>query len=394
MKVLIYWHDIFLPYSEYLIRAFDNNEEIDILTIVGPEKASSEAIFSAGEKSDQPYKKTKYEIVDTYNNRPKWCTLNAFRKVIRKTHPDKIIILDEALSVNVFNAALANRLENNNANVFFYGFENIMQTVPWRFLKKNFGKKAFKEFIRKSFRYLVFDVGLQPIRKRLVHGGLYCYDECREIINRIGWYPKMQEQWWGIQLDAFIAPIPQEEVLNVRIKAGFSKNVNIIGFVGRFIEDKGLLDLIKVLQLMDEDTHLLFIGAGPLQERIEREAKRLGLSGRLHIMPPKTQHDLASLYRIMNVLVLPSRTGWFWKEQYGRVLVEAMACGVPVVGSDSGAIPYVIGDCKCIHKEGNAESIKEAIDYALALPKNNADKLVKRALQGDISRFVNAFIKS
>jgi len=45
----------------------------------------------------------------------------------------------------------------------------------------------------------------------------------------------------------------------------------------------------------------------------------------------------------LDVLVLPSRSRSFWKEQFGRVLIEAMACGVPVIGSSSGEIPNVIG---------------------------------------------------
>jgi glycosyltransferase involved in cell wall biosynthesis len=58
-----------------------------------------------------------------------------------------------------------------------------------------------------------------------------------------------------------------------------------------------------------------------------------------------------------DVLVLPSRTTPVWKEQFGRVLVEAMSCGTPVVGSDSGAIPEVIGDAGLIFAEGDAEAL-------------------------------------
>jgi glycosyltransferase involved in cell wall biosynthesis len=55
----------------------------------------------------------------------------------------------------------------------------------------------------------------------------------------------------------------------------------------------------------------------------------------------------------LDCLVLPSRTTAHWKEQFGRVLIEAMACGVPVVGSSSGAIPTVIGDAGRVFPEGD-----------------------------------------
>jgi glycosyltransferase involved in cell wall biosynthesis len=67
----------------------------------------------------------------------------------------------------------------------------------------------------------------------------------------------------------------------------------------------------------------------------------------------------------MDVLVLPSRTRPHWKEQLGRVLIEAMACEVPVVGSRSGAIPDVIGDAGLLFPEGDVARLREAIDRLL-----------------------------
>jgi glycosyltransferase involved in cell wall biosynthesis len=63
----------------------------------------------------------------------------------------------------------------------------------------------------------------------------------------------------------------------------------------------------------------------------------------------------------LDCLVLPSRTTARWKEQFGRVLVEAMACGVPVVGSSSGEIPRVIGDAGAVVPEGDAGALTRAV---------------------------------
>jgi glycosyltransferase involved in cell wall biosynthesis len=70
----------------------------------------------------------------------------------------------------------------------------------------------------------------------------------------------------------------------------------------------------------------------------------------------------------LHLLVLPSRTGTTWKEQFGRVLAEAMASGVPVVGSDSGEIPYVIGDAGLVFPEGNAAGLASSIDSIYRMP--------------------------
>jgi glycosyltransferase involved in cell wall biosynthesis len=59
--------------------------------------------------------------------------------------------------------------------------------------------------------------------------------------------------------------------------------------------------------------------------------------------------------------VVPSLTRGNWKEQFGRVIVEAMACGVPVIGSSSGAIPDVIGDAGLIVPEGDVRALADGL---------------------------------
>ena len=70
----------------------------------------------------------------------------------------------------------------------------------------------------------------------------------------------------------------------------------------------------------------------------------------------------------LDVLVLPSRTTPRWKEQFGRVIIEANACETPVIGSDSGAIPEVIGDAGLVFPERNAEALAAAFKALHADP--------------------------
>ena len=65
--------------------------------------------------------------------------------------------------------------------------------------------------------------------------------------------------------------------------------------------------------------------------------------------------------RELDALVLPARTQANWREQFGRVLVEAMACGVPVVGSTCGEIPGVIGDAGLVVPEGDVAALADAL---------------------------------
>jgi glycosyltransferase involved in cell wall biosynthesis len=75
----------------------------------------------------------------------------------------------------------------------------------------------------------------------------------------------------------------------------------------------------------------------------------------------------------MDLLVAPSQTTWHWKEQFGRMLIEAFACGVPVIGSDSGEIPHVIGDAGRVVPERDVAGWAEAIVELLERPELRAE---------------------
>ncbi len=71
----------------------------------------------------------------------------------------------------------------------------------------------------------------------------------------------------------------------------------------------------------------------------------------------------------LDALVLPSLTYPNWKEQFGRVLMEAMACEVPVVGSDSGEIAHVIGDAGLVFPEGDVTALTDCLRRLRAAPE-------------------------
>jgi glycosyltransferase involved in cell wall biosynthesis len=112
-----------------------------------------------------------------------------------------------------------------------------------------------------------------------------------------------------------------------------------VGFAGRLVPEKGLDTLVDAIRRLDPPVELLVAGDGPLRGWLE--SADLG-SARLRIVRGTDHAAMASVYAEMDVLALPSRTTPGWTEQFGRVLVEALWCGTPVIGSDSGEIPWVI----------------------------------------------------
>ncbi len=159
-----------------------------------------------------------------------------------------------------------------------------------------------------------------------------------------------------------------------------------IGFIGRLIEEKGLLDLVTAADGLTGDWRLVFVGEGPLRSALATRALALGIGDRVTFQPPVPSTEVPSAMHQLDCLVVPSRTTPSWKEQFGRILVEAMACGVPVVGSDSGEIPHVIGDAGLVFPEGDAAALRERLRQLITSPGSRA-KLQELGRQ----RFLNQF---
>jgi glycosyltransferase involved in cell wall biosynthesis len=113
-----------------------------------------------------------------------------------------------------------------------------------------------------------------------------------------------------------------------------------VGYAGRLVESKGLFDLLEAVRELDAPVELLLIGQGGLRGELEGQAIP---GSRVRVLDHLSHDQMPTGYAMLDVLALPSRTTPTWKEQFGRVIVEALWCGVPVVGSDSGAIPWLIG---------------------------------------------------
>ncbi len=117
----------------------------------------------------------------------------------------------------------------------------------------------------------------------------------------------------------------------------------VLGYVGRLVEAKGLRTLARALvQVADLPWRFIFIGTGPLEAELRALFQQSGLLGRITFAGYTPHTETPRYLSAMDALILPSETQANWKEQFGRVIPEAMACGTAVIGSDSGEIPTLI----------------------------------------------------
>jgi glycosyltransferase involved in cell wall biosynthesis len=205
---------------------------------------------------------------------------------------------------------------------------------------------------------------------RRVNAAYACSETTIEILRAKGFDKPMTVIPFGVDLESF--------------KSTAAPNSNqppVIGFIGRMLPGKGLNILAKALQhLRSIDWKLLVVGDGPDRASFEKELRDSGLQGRAEFVGAVSYDEMPEFYRRLDVLVMPTQTTSRIREQFGRVLVEAMASGVPVIGSTSGAIPEVIGNAGLVTPEGDPAALAEALRELLSDPNTRA-RLARAGLE-------------
>ncbi|KKI99394.1 hormogonium polysaccharide biosynthesis glycosyltransferase HpsO [Prochlorothrix hollandica] len=194
--------------------------------------------------------------------------------------------------------------------------------------------------------------------------------------------------------ETLFCPQPQPQLAQA---LGIQPQEFVVGFVGRFVAEKGLRTLAQALeQVADRPWKWLLLGRGELETELHQWAEAAGLGDRLIWVESVPHHRVAQYLNLMQVLVLPSETTYGfktltavgWKEQFGHVLIEAMACGVPVIGSDSGEIPHVIGEAGLVFPEGKGTELADRLRLLMDQP-DTAQDWGQRGYQRCLSHYTN-----
>jgi glycosyltransferase involved in cell wall biosynthesis len=134
-----------------------------------------------------------------------------------------------------------------------------------------------------------------------------------------------------------------------------------IGFVGRLVPERGLDLLFRACVGLAGKWTLLVVGTGPSQEELEGLAQRLGIAARITWAGALPRAAVDQVWPQLDCLVLPSRTTQRWVMTVGRAALHAMAHGVAVVGTDSGALRELVGNGGRIVPEEDVPSLTAAL---------------------------------
>lgn len=260
------------------------------------------------------------------------------QRILDRERPDVFHIDEESFNLATFLALRTGHAVG--ARCCFYNWANIDRRYP----------PPFHWFERYAFRHAAYAVAGNQ--------------EAAAIVRRHGYRgPIAVLPQFGVDPELF-APGGRRPPTADRQFADAARSGPasfVIGYVGRLVAAKGVLDLVEALAGLPEHARLRLVGDGALRAQIERRVYELGLSARVELHPAVSSTEVPDVLRQLDVLVLPSHTTRNWKEQFGRILVEAMSCGLPTVGASSGEIPNVIGDAGLIFPEQDIAALRSAL---------------------------------
>lgn len=244
--------------------------------------------------------------------------------LIRNWGPDIIEIHAEARSLLSLEIILLRNIFLPKTKISFYSAENIINNTYWPF-------RLIKKFV---FKY--------------VQGANVCSQEVKEVLRREGFKGAIEVIPLAVDTEKFF----QHD------SSFLKKKLNLegvtIGYVGRISSSKGIVTLLEAFRNISlAHINLLVVGNGPDAHLLDKYKTSQSLIFVRGVSP----EEVVDYLNCMDILVCPSQTTHRWKEQFGRAIVEAMACEVAVIGSNSGSIPEVIGDAGLIFKEGDVAEL-------------------------------------
>jgi glycosyltransferase involved in cell wall biosynthesis len=141
-----------------------------------------------------------------------------------------------------------------------------------------------------------------------------------------------------------------------------------IGFVGRLVPERGLDVLLRACVRLQGYWTVQVVGSGPSQEELEGLAQRLGMAARVTWHGALNRAALEAIWPTLDCLVQPARSTPTWVEAKARTALEAMAWGIPVIGSGSGALPEILEGAGRVVPEDDVEALAGALQEWLDNP--------------------------
>lgn len=267
-----------------------------------------------------------------------WYRVAAMRHLIRTVRPGIIDLHEEPYSLAVTAALTAATLERTRVPVCLYTAQNILKRypLPVRLLERRALRRA---------------AAIYP-----------CSTEAADVARAKGFTGDVEV-------------LPLGVTVRDRPERHFSATPLRVGFVGRLERYKGAHIALEAFALAARDlpATLEVVGAGTQLAALRARAAALGVAERVTFTGAIEQPAAVKRVLGFDALLIPSLTTPSWKEQFGRIAVEGLETGTPVIASDSGSLREVLGDCGVLVPEGDVSAFAAALEAVLRSPERRAE---------------------
>ena len=350
MKLLIVNHSCTISVAQQFYAEIEQQTGWDI-TIVMPENWKDEY---GNLRTIERWKDFKGELIGI----PVWQSgsiplhryRSLFLNLLRKLNPDFIYLHQEPYALVTLQIYLANYFTIRKP-ISFFTWQNILKRYPIPF--------------RQMERWVLKHTDV-------MFPGSY---SAEAVMREKGYTGRSVLMPSGIDPSIYY-PRSNDLANQLKRELGTAENEVLIGYVGRVVEQKGLKTLLLALnEIRELPWRLVMIGTGEFEPEFDTIAQQLNLSDRIQKLGFVPFTETPNYLSALDILVLPSETRASWKEQFGRVIIEAMACGTPVIGSDSGEIPHLINATKggLVFPEGNAIALSQRLSELILNPELRSD---------------------
>ena len=343
-KILFIWHGGVVETYQKYIEELAKYDDLDV-TLLLPEWSIE------GSQKVTAYipKDAKYKVIVAKGTAPQEPLINIFPSLpyyLWKIKPDIVHLFEEPW---------------HNIAIYLDFWMNIIG----RFHKMKLIFQTFQNQIEDYQKNWQF---VQNMTFKTSSAAISCTNDGVDVLKHWGYKKPIYFIYPGIETKLF----GFKDSTHLREKLGLTKFT--IGYFGRMIKDKGVEDLIEGCKKLQFPYQLLMIGEGSDKKYFQT------LTDNAIWLSAVSPNEISEYYSALNLLVLPSRTTPRWKEQFGRVLAEAMLCGIPVIGSSSGEIQNVIGDASLIFDEGDSKDLSRKI-WQIYQDKELRDKIIEKGLE-------------
>ncbi|MEO0648294.1 MAG: hormogonium polysaccharide biosynthesis glycosyltransferase HpsO [Cyanobacteria bacterium J06650_10] len=378
MKILVASHTYIVDLNCEKLRSLTKIDPSVEVTVVVPKKWTPGGVQSKKIET-QPREEGRFRVVPVSNFSENNQGLLSFGadivSLLRQFNPDIIQMEQGSKSLGYAELITLNRLLRLKAKNVFFTWWNLPYEVKFPLsLLENYNLRHTDGLV----------VGNQ---------------DGADILKEHGYHgPAIVMPQLGVD-ERLFKPASQSELA---AQHGISPDEFVVGFVGRFVPEKGLITLFNALGQLQNKLQtqkpwkLLLLGRGELKDQLSQLATDLGIAQRIIWIESVPHADVPRYINLMDTLILPSETTYQfktlsavgWKEQFGHVIIEAMACRVPVIGSDSGEIPYVIKEDGLVFPEGQADVLAEKISLLIEQPEEQ-QCLAERGYQRAMKEYTN-----